>query len=70
MGTTICTQLIKIAKEVAPSKDIIGIIDPDNQASRKLLEKQGFIRYFIGSEDGLRTEKLILKNIFDGVERR
>jgi hypothetical protein len=40
---------------------VIGIIDPDNAASRQLLTKFGFQSYFVGIEDEVATEKLILK---------
>ncbi|PRD57215.1 GNAT family N-acetyltransferase [Sphingobacterium gobiense] len=60
-GTKICETLLEQAGEIAPCKDVIGIIDPDNIASRRLLEKFGFESYFIGEEDGVSTEKLILR---------
>lgn len=60
-GTMICAQLLALADEVFPTVDIIGIIDPKNVASKKLLEKFGFHSYFIGIEEGLPTEKLILE---------
>lgn len=60
-GTQFCTAMLTLANDFYPSKDIIGIIDPDNIASKKLLEKFGFERFFIGIEDELPTEKLILK---------
>jgi len=59
-GTMICAQLLTLADTLYPHTDIIGIIDPDNVASKKLLEKYGFESYFIGIEDDLPTEKLIL----------
>lgn len=59
-GTQICTKLLALAEEKFPAVDVIGIIDPENMASRKLLEKFGFKSYFIGIEDDLPTEKLIL----------
>lgn len=60
-GTMICAKLISLAEELFSTVDIIGIIDPDNAASKRLLEKFGFKSYFIGVEDNLPTEKLILK---------
>ncbi|MNL68026.1 hypothetical protein D3C87_1926870 [compost metagenome] len=57
----ICTKLLSLAEELFSTVDIIGIIDPDNAASKRLLEKFGFKSYFIGIEDDLPTEKLILK---------
>lgn len=60
-GAMIGQQMLALADEVAPSKDIIGLIDPDNIASKKLLEKFGFASCFLGIEDDLPTEKLLLK---------
>lgn len=60
-GTQICSELLALAARTNPTTSIIGIIDPANIASRKLLEKFGFKSYFIGIEDGLPTEKLILE---------
>lgn len=60
-GTMICAKLLSLAEELFSTVDIIGIIDPDNAASKRLLEKFGFKSYFIGVEDNLPTEKLILK---------
>lgn len=62
LGTTICTKLLSLAASSYPNLDVIAIIDPENIASRKLLEKFGFESYFIGIEDELPTEKLILKS--------
>lgn len=61
-GTQICTALLAIAQKHAPTTAIIGIIDPANAASRRLLEKFGFTSFFVGIEDDLPTEKLILVN--------
>lgn len=60
-GTKICEQLLDRAAVVAPDTDIIGVIDPDNVASKRLLEKFGFESYFVGIEDNLPTAKLILR---------
>jgi len=60
-GTMICAKLLSLVDETFPTVDIIGIVDPENVASKKLLEKFGFKSYFIGVEDDLPTEKLILK---------
>lgn len=59
-GTAICRLLLNKADIIATNLDLIGIIDPDNIASRQLLEKFGFKTYFVGMEDGLPTEKLKL----------
>lgn len=60
-GTIIGQKMLALAAEIAPSKDIIGLIDPDNKASKRLLEKFGFTTCFLGIEDDLPTEKLMLK---------
>lgn len=60
-GTMICAKLLTLANEELPTVDIIGIVDPKNAASKNLLEKFGFQSYFVGVEDDLPTEKLILK---------
>src|SRR5699024_6245932 len=59
-GTAICKLLLHKAAIIAPNVDLVGIIEPENTASRKLLEKFGFKSYFVGVEDGLPTEKLKL----------
>lgn len=59
-GTLICERMLALADWVAPSADIVGIIDPENTASKGLLEKFNFKTYFIGIEDDLPTEKLRL----------
>jgi ribosomal-protein-alanine N-acetyltransferase len=59
-GTMICSKLLSQIDEIFPTVDIVGIFDPENRASKKLLEKFGFKRYFLGVEDDLPTEKLIL----------
>lgn len=60
-GTLICEKLLHLVEREAPELDVMGIIDPDNIASKKLLQKFNFESYFLGIEDGLPTEKLILK---------
>ena len=57
-GTKICSFLLKQALDLYPNEDVIGIVDPNNMASRKILQKAGFETYFIGVEDGVPTEKL------------
>ncbi len=59
-GTMICREMLALAERLWPARDVIGIIDPDNIASRRLLEKFGFKSFFIGIEDDLPTEKLML----------
>lgn len=60
-GTQFCLQTLSIADKFHPELDLVGIIDPENIASKRLLQKFGFKSFFIGQEDGLPTEKLILK---------
>ncbi len=60
-GTVICNKLLAMATNTHPELDIIGIIDPANQASKALLTKMGFEPYFMGIENKMPTEKLILK---------
>ncbi len=60
-GTVICNKLLAMATNTHPELDIIGIIDPANQASKALLTKMGFEPYSMGIENKMPTEKLILK---------
>lgn len=60
-GTMICAMLLSIADANWPTRDIVGIIDPENAASKRILEKFGLKSFFVGVEDDLPTEKLILK---------
>lgn len=60
-GSGVCKALLERAAEIAPDDDIIGIVDPDNIASCRLLEKFGFKSYFVGEEDGVPTQKLVLR---------
>ena len=61
LGTQICESMLALATALNPNKDVIGIIDPDNTASKRLLSKFGFKSFFVGIEDDIATEKLILK---------
>ncbi|WP_400261002.1 GNAT family N-acetyltransferase [Sphingobacterium sp. SG20118] len=61
LGTKICAYLLALASTIDEKKDIIGIIHPENIASRRLLEKFGFKSIFKGDENGATIEKLILK---------
>ncbi|QQD12631.1 GNAT family N-acetyltransferase [Sphingobacterium sp. UDSM-2020] len=61
-GSAILQRLVHKANNSFPGMDVIAIIDPENQASRKLLEKNGFVCYFKGVEDSKFAEKFILKN--------
>ena len=58
-GTLICEAMLALASAIDPHKHVIGIIDPANTASRRLLEKFGFVSFFTGVEDGVPTEKLL-----------
>ena len=60
-GTAICENLLQLAATIDPNRDIVGVIDPANVASRRLLEKFGFESYYLGMEDDVPTEKLILR---------
>lgn len=60
-GSSICRVLLERAEQLYPQVDILGIIDPENSASKRLLEKFGFVSFFVGIEDDVPTEKLILK---------
>ena len=60
-GSTICKDLVLFARQNELAKFIIGIIDPDNIASKKILMKAGLESYFVGEENNLPTEKLRLK---------
>ena len=44
-----------------PASIRFGLIHPENKASKRLLEKFGFQSYFIGEENGIPTEKLLLQ---------
>lgn len=61
IGSQICEHLITLSKDRFPTYEIIAVIDPDNIASRKLLEKFNFVSYWKGIEHDVPTEKLILK---------
>lgn len=60
-ATYICHKMLALADTIAPHASIVAIIDPDNAASKRLLEKFGFHSFFMGMEDDLPTEKLLLK---------
>lgn len=62
-GSAICQNLLAEANRLYPELEVIAIIDPEHIASRALLEKHGFERYFIGMENGKFSEKLILKRL-------
>ncbi len=60
-GLMICEHLLAESKEKFPDLQVMAVIDPDNVASRKLLEKFNFESYWKGIENDLPTEKLLLK---------
>ncbi|MBY0067733.1 MULTISPECIES: GNAT family N-acetyltransferase [Empedobacter] len=60
-GSMICEHLLVESKEKFPDLQVMAVIDPDNVASRKLLEKFNFESYWKGIENDLPTEKLLLK---------
>ena len=60
-GTMICEHLLGEASQKFSSLEVMAVIDPDNIASKKLLEKFNFESYWKGIENDLPTEKLLLK---------
>ena len=59
-GSLICKELLTLAEKNEPDMNIIGNIDPENIASKRLLEKSGFRSYKTDIIDGMLTESLIL----------
>lgn len=57
----VCAKLLHLVDKLYPTMYLIGIIDADNLASRKLLENFGIKSFFNGTEDGIPTEKLMRK---------
>ena len=60
-GSAICQEILAKANHLYPKLEVIAIINPDNLASKTLLEKHGFELYFRGLEEGQSSEKFILK---------
>jgi [ribosomal protein S5]-alanine N-acetyltransferase len=60
-GSMICEHLLSEANNKFPDLEVMAVIDPDNVASKKLLEKFNFESYWKGIENDKPTEKLILK---------
>ena len=60
-GQTIGHDLVQFARQNELAKYVIGIIDPANIASKRILLKCGLESYFLGEENNLPTEKLRLK---------
>lgn len=59
-GSLICQELLLLAEKTKPGMNIIGNVDPENIASKRLLEKYGFKSDTIATIDGMLTESLIL----------
>lgn len=68
LGSKICRHLLAFAQHIDPKKNIIGVIHPENIASKRLLEKFGFKSIFRDIENGIPTEKLILLPQFNEIE--
>lgn len=60
-GSAICQEILAKANHLYSELKVIAIVNSDNLASKKLLEKYGFELYFKGLEDGRLSEKFILK---------
>jgi len=60
-GTKVCQSMLDLAQSVNPQMDLIGLINPENIGSKRILEKMGFQSFFIGQFDGVATEKFIFK---------
>ena len=60
-GSIICEHLLAESAQKFPDFQVMAVIDPDNVASKKLLEKFNFESYWKGIENDLPTEKLLLK---------
>lgn len=63
LGSMICEHLLSESQNKFPDLKVMAVIDPDNIASRKLLEKFNFESYWKGIEHDVPTEKLILNKI-------
>ncbi|MDR2231164.1 MAG: GNAT family N-acetyltransferase [Flavobacteriaceae bacterium] len=59
-GSLICKELLGLAEKTKPGMNLIGNIDPENIASKRLLEKFGFSSYTTATIDGMITESLML----------
>jgi len=62
-GSAMCQEILAKASRLYPALEVIAIINPDNLASKILLEKHGFELYFRGLEDDQLSEKFILKRL-------
>ncbi len=63
IGTEISKRMVSLSDEVKGVKELIGIIDPENQASKRILEKCGFTFKENGTYKGLpsATYHMLLK---------
>jgi len=61
-GSEISEKLVEYSKEIQSIKNLIAIIDPENIASKRILEKSHFKLYKVCDIDGLPSNifKLIL----------
>jgi [ribosomal protein S5]-alanine N-acetyltransferase len=55
-GSEISTNLIERAKKIDTIKKLMAIIDPKNKASKKILEKSGFVLKSVCEFKGLPAE--------------
>ena len=59
-GSEIARLLLEVARSVPQLKRVYAIIDPENQASRKILINNAFISEELTTIDGLPAESLAL----------
>ncbi len=59
-GTEVSQKMVEIGKNLENAKSLIAIIDPNNIASRKILEKSEFTHYKMGTVYDIPAEFLIL----------
>ncbi len=57
-GTKICEQLVEIAQMMDVQK-MVAYIDPYNQASKKILEKQGFLSVYIKGDTEILERNIV-----------
>ena len=61
LGNEIAETLVYLGKEVAEIDNLLAIIDPENTASKRILEKQGFQWHYDGEYIGLPAAYYKLK---------
>lgn len=59
-GTEVSQKMVEIGKNLEKAKSLIAIIDPNNIASRKILEKSNFEHFKMGKVYDIPAEFLIL----------